>query len=82
MLNQDIHINAIGYKEIESYLSGDYTLEEAKNDIIKASKRLAKKQKTWFKNQMQAHALDATSHNLLDDALTLCYAFLNQEEKK
>ncbi|HHW79591.1 MAG TPA: tRNA (adenosine(37)-N6)-dimethylallyltransferase MiaA [Acholeplasmataceae bacterium] len=53
--NQEIKLNIIGYRELDKYLAGIYSLEEAKREIIKVSKRLAKKQKTWFKNQMEVN---------------------------
>jgi len=36
--SQNLHINAIGYRELDHYLSGIMTLEEAKAEIIKVSK--------------------------------------------
>lgn len=64
-----IHVSAIGYRELEEYLDGLITLDEAKSKIIKSSKGLAKKQKTWFKNQMNPIMLDALSSTLYEDAL-------------
>ena len=43
--------NAIGYKELISYLDGDITLEEAKELIKRNSRRFAKRQYTFFNNQ-------------------------------
>lgn len=43
---------AIGYKELYSYFDGDITLEEAKELIKKRSRNYAKRQYTWFNNQM------------------------------
>ena len=68
--------NAIGYKEINDYLDGKTTLEETKALILKSSKRLAKKQKTFFKNQMDVHFLNANDPNLLNQALELINTFL------
>lgn len=44
-----ISLQGIGYKEIIEYLEGVVTLEQAIDNIKKASRRLAKKQITWFK---------------------------------
>lgn len=41
---------AIGYKEIISYLDGECALEEAVEKIKLASRRYAKRQLTWFRN--------------------------------
>jgi len=78
--DQDIHINAIGYREIEQYLNQELSLEETKEKIIKVTKKLAKKQKTWFKNQMHPVMLDALSNTLYEEVLKLCKDFLNKEE--
>lgn len=74
---QNIHLNMIGYRELDLYLNGEITLDEAKERIIKVSKKLAKKQKTWFKNQMQVKMIDATSPTLIEDSYQLVSAFLN-----
>ncbi len=75
---KNIEVNAIGYRELNAYLNGIYTLDEAKKEIIKSSKRLAKKQKTWFKNQMHPIMLDALSPTLYNDALKLVQAFVKE----
>ena len=43
---------AIGYKELYKYFDGDITLEEAIDLIKKNSRHYAKRQYTWFNNQM------------------------------
>ena len=40
---------AVGYKEVIKYLEGKLTIEDCKKEIIKNTKKLAKKQITWFK---------------------------------
>ena len=42
----------IGYKELNMYFSNKISLEEAKEKIKQNSRRYAKRQYTWFKNQM------------------------------
>ena len=42
----------IGYKELYDYLDGKISLEEATDLIKKRSRHYAKRQYTWFKNQM------------------------------
>ena len=73
-----IKINAIGYREIDQYLDDILTYEEMKKEIIKKSKALAKKQKTWFKNQMHAHMLDALSDDLIEKATNIVLTFLKE----
>ena len=42
---------AIGFKEINSYIENNITLDEATNLIVKKTKDFAKRQNTWFKNR-------------------------------
>lgn len=51
--NNLIRLDILGYKELKRYLDNEITLEEAKNLILKRTKDLAKKQKTYFKNQFK-----------------------------
>jgi len=48
-------VAAIGYKELYRYLDGDVSLEQAVADIKLHSRRYAKRQMTWFRNQMDAN---------------------------
>ena len=43
--------NAIGFKEISSYIENKVTLEEVTNLIVKKTKSFAKRQYTWFENR-------------------------------
>lgn len=78
LLEDGINKNVIGYRELAQYLKGELTLIEAKALIIKKSKQLAKKQKTWFKNQMHPHILDANSQTLVRDCKSLIDDFLKE----
>lgn len=44
-------MQAIGYKEIFKYLSGEISLEDAISDIKKNSRHYAKRQLTWFRRE-------------------------------
>ena len=48
-------LNAIGYKELYKYFSGDITLEEAIDTIKKNSRHYAKRQYTFFNNQLDVN---------------------------
>ena len=50
--NSRVLNSAIGYKEVISYLRGEYTLEETRELIKKNSRHYAKRQYTWFNNKM------------------------------
>lgn len=44
----------IGYKEFAGYFDGTKTIEDVKSEIIKNTKKYAKRQKTWFKRNRDA----------------------------
>ena len=48
----------IGYKELYDYFKGNISLEEAKELIKKRSRHYAKRQYTWFNNQMNIKWFD------------------------
>ncbi|MBQ0065682.1 MAG: tRNA (adenosine(37)-N6)-dimethylallyltransferase MiaA [Firmicutes bacterium] len=50
----------IGYKEFKAYFLKEKTIEEVKTQIQTNSRRYAKKQYTWFKNQMDVHWFERT----------------------
>ena len=45
-------LTGIGYKELYDYFDGKCTLEESLDLIKQRSRRYAKRQYTWFNNQM------------------------------
>lgn len=47
---------AIGYRESIAYLKGEYDLQGLKEKIATHTRRLAKKQRTWFRGQISAEA--------------------------
>ena len=55
-----ISMQAIGYKEIALFLSGEISLNEAVRLIKKGSKRYAKRQFTWFRKEEGIHWIDIT----------------------
>ena len=73
-------LNVIGYRELNNYLEDMTTLEEAKALIIKASMSLAKRQKTWFKNQMNVKVYDALANDTTDEIIKDIKDFLNNNE--
>lgn len=65
-ISPDAHaFQAIGYRQIVAFLSGTMTLEEAIEDIIRATRRYAKRQETWFRKETGIEwisALDVEAH--------------------
>ena len=56
-------LQAIGYKEFIPYFHGEYSLEQVIDDIKKNSRHYAKRQYTWFRNQIDANWIDITNKN-------------------
>ncbi len=54
-------LQAIGYKEVLQFLNGEITIEQAKEQIKKRTRHLAKKQVTWFKKEKDVHWIDTTN---------------------
>ncbi len=54
---------AIGYKEIVSYLAGKCTLDEAIEELKLSSRRYAKRQLTWFRHEADAVRLYADTES-------------------
>lgn len=52
-MNLKNYTNIIGYKELNEYFNGNITLDEAKDLIKRNTRRYAKRQFTWFNNQMK-----------------------------
>ena len=59
----DPGMTATGYREIAQYLEGDQTLEEAMEEIRRNTRRYARRQLTWFRNQLPStvRIIDATA---------------------
>ncbi|TCP30253.1 tRNA dimethylallyltransferase [Scopulibacillus darangshiensis] len=53
-------VQAIGYKELYRYFEGECTLQEAVSLLKRNSRRFAKRQYTWFRNQMDVTWFDMT----------------------
>lgn len=68
-------LRSVGYLEICEYLKGNITLEEVSPRIVISTMQLAKKQMTWFRNQMNVEWLEADEG--LKEAHKLVRALLN-----
>lgn len=56
-------MTGIGYKELYKYFDGEITLEEAIEEIKKNSRKYAKRQYTWFNNQMNINWFNVDFEN-------------------
>jgi tRNA dimethylallyltransferase len=63
---------ALGYQQILRHLDGEWTLEEARLETIKATRRFARRQESWFRRDPRVRWLDASqpAEALLAQALT------------
>jgi tRNA dimethylallyltransferase len=66
---------AVGYKEVISYLNGEVSIDDCKKEVIKNTKKLAKKQLTWFKADPRINWLRTDNYdnifNLIIDAIRI-----------
>ncbi len=56
--------HAIGYSEFVPYFEGLVSLETAVDEIKKNTRHLAKRQETWFRNQMDSHFYNVNLDNI------------------
>ena len=50
---------ALGYQQLLRYLDGEWTLDEARLETIKATRRFARRQESWFRRDPRVRWLDA-----------------------
>jgi tRNA dimethylallyltransferase len=61
---------ALGYQQLLRYLDGELTLDQARLETIKATRRFARRQESWFRRDSRIHWLKANpGPRLLDEAL-------------
>ena len=67
---------ALGYQQLLRYLDGECTLDEAHAETVKATRRFARRQESWFRRDPRIHWLNAADpqERLLDEALHLVTA--------
>lgn len=66
---QMVSMQGLGYKEIFSYLEGDYSLEEAVYIIKRDTRHFAKRQLTWFKRERDVIWVQKDELNYDDEKL-------------
>ncbi len=69
-------MKGIGYREWQAYFIGQQTLDEIRQQIIKATLDLAKRQRTWFKRNNSIHWLD--NSDKVTATVDLATTFLNK----
>lgn len=69
----------IGYKELFEYFDGNITKDEAIELIKKNSRRYAKRQYTWFNNQMNVNWFNVDFDNF-NNTIDEVYNYIKQEQ--
>ena len=54
-------MSTVGYKQVNEYLNGNFNLQDMKNNILAATRQLAKRQITWLR-----HLDSTTVYSFLD----------------
>ena len=62
-------MQALGYKEILDYLSGECTLEEAVAQIKLSTRHFAKRQLTWFRREEDVIWLNKQDYDYDEDKI-------------
>ncbi|MBW4560400.1 MAG: tRNA (adenosine(37)-N6)-dimethylallyltransferase MiaA [Mojavia pulchra JT2-VF2] len=60
-------LNTLGYQEIRQYLTGEISLEQAKELIVLHTRQFAKRQRTWFRAYPQIEWFNADDPDLLEN---------------
>lgn len=62
---------ALGYRQILRYLDGDVTQEEALEQTVRATRRFARRQESWFRRDPRVTWLPASDPGLVDTVVRL-----------
>ena len=72
---------AIGYKELAPFFSGEITLEQAVEKLKRETRRYAKRQLTWFNRNEQAHRIYIDEEGFENQAKEIVKSFLDTQNK-
>ncbi len=62
---------AVGYRQVVAALDGRCTFDEAAEDTVRATRRLVRRQRSWFRRDDRIHWLDAADYPLTAALRTL-----------
>ena len=62
---------ALGYRQMLGFLDGDLTLEQAREQTVRATRRFARRQESWFRRDPRVTWLSAVEGELTARALSL-----------
>lgn len=82
-MNGSTSAQAIGYKELQTYFDGEISLDEAVENLKRATRRYAKRQLTWFRRNERINWLFIDKYqnreDMLKDAFNTVENFLKGE---
>ncbi|MBE9207317.1 tRNA (adenosine(37)-N6)-dimethylallyltransferase MiaA [Nostoc sp. LEGE 06077] len=70
-------LNTLGYQEIKQYLTGEITLNEAKELTVLHTRQFAKRQRTWFRGYPQIEWFNADDVDLFKKVWQRVNEFIN-----
>jgi tRNA dimethylallyltransferase len=70
---------AVGYKEVLKYLSGEIDIDMCRQEIIKNTKKLAKKQMTWFKADPRINWIRTENYDNIFDLIEHVFNTLRED---
>ncbi|MUL40167.1 tRNA (adenosine(37)-N6)-dimethylallyltransferase MiaA [Streptomonospora sp. PA3] len=62
---------ALGYAQVLRFLAGEYDEEAARAETVRATRRFARRQESWFRRDPRVHWLDHDDPELVERALEL-----------
>lgn len=62
---------ALGYAQVLRYLEGEWDEEQARAETVRATRRFARRQESWFRRDPRVHWLDHDDPDLVEHALEL-----------
>ncbi len=77
----DLHVNlpairSVGYRQLWDYCAGDYSLQDAVEKALIATRQLAKRQLTWLRNWPQAIEIKADNQDGFLSTEKICHQSL------
>ncbi len=73
---EDPGMSGTGYREVSAYLGGEMTLDEALDRMRSQTRQYARRQLTWFRNQLPEDAIHIdTSQPLASQVTKVCEAW-------
>lgn len=73
----DQPMKGIGYRQWVDYFNGNKTIEEVTCDIQKCSRQFAKRQYTWFNNQMKVNWVNMAMDDSYEKIVMMVDEWLN-----